>query len=320
MIKDKVDTNNQEIFRYSITTSDVLIARTSETIKEIAYSSCLLENIANCTYSGFLLKASPKIKNIIFPPYIVLLLRSQIYRKRLMKLSTETSRALINSDNLAKLIIIIPKFEEQKKIWLFFNLLLKKITITEQKIETLKKYKEGLVNQVILPLFKNETLSLNDACKITTGKLDANAMAKDGKYKFFTCSRGDFFINKYAFDCEALLISGNGEVGLSKYYKGKFNAYQRTYVLYDFKIDATFIKLCFDAQINSVIKEETNKGAMPYIRLSSFSKIKIPQISNSKVNMISCVFKTIDLKIKDEENALCNIKKIKQYFLENMFI
>lgn len=144
MIKGKVDTNNQEIFRYSITTSDVLIARTSETIKEIAYSSCLLENIANCTYSGFLLKASPKIKNIIFPPYIVLLLRSQIYRKRLMKLSTETSRALINSDNLAKLIIIIPKFEEQKKIWLFFNLLLKKITITEQKIETLKKYKEGL--------------------------------------------------------------------------------------------------------------------------------------------------------------------------------
>ena len=111
---------------------------------------------------------------------------------------------------------------------------------------------------MILPLFKNETLSLNDACKITTGKLDANAMAKDGKYKFFTCSRGDFSINKYAFDCEALLISGNGEVGLSKYYKGKFNAYQRTYVLYDFKIDATFIKLCFDAQINSIIKEETN--------------------------------------------------------------
>ena len=209
---------------------------------------------------------------------------------------------------------------EQSKIVKLIDNLDHKIEILMMKLDTLKKYKEGLVNQVILPLFKNETLSLNDACKITTGKLDANAMEKDGKYKFFTCSRGDFFINKYAFDCEALLISGNGEVGLSKYYKGKFNAYQRTYVLYDFKIDATFIKLCFDTQINSVIKEETNKGAMPYIRLSSFSKIKIPQISNSKVNMISCVFKTIDLKIKDEENALCNIKKIKQYFLENMFI
>ena len=166
MIKGKVDTNNQEIFRYSITTSDVLIARTSETIKEIAYSSCLLENIANCTYSGFLLKASPKIKNIIFPPYIVLLLRSQIYRKRLMKLSTETSRALINSDNLAKLIINISKFKEQKKIWLFFNLLLKKITITEQKIETLKKYKEGLIQQALkstikVPLNKLINESLN---------------------------------------------------------------------------------------------------------------------------------------------------------------
>ena len=174
------------------------------------------------------------------------------------KISQGSTIQGISSKEIKKIQLNYPSLEEQNKIASFLNIIESKIKILESKINILKKYKEGLVNQVILPLFKNETLSLNDACKITTGKLDANAMAKDGKYKFFTCSRGDFSINKYAFDCEALLISGNGEVGLSKYYKGKFNAYQRTYVLYDFKIDATFIKLCFDAQINSIIKEETN--------------------------------------------------------------
>jgi len=42
-----------------------------------------------------------------------------------------------------------------------------------------------------------------------------------------------FRLNKYAFDCEALLLAGNNAAGKYsiKYYNGKFNAYQRTYVL-----------------------------------------------------------------------------------------
>ena len=67
----------------------------------------------------------------------------------------------------------------------------------------------------------------------TTGKLDSNAMEKNGKYPFFTCSQETFKINNYAFDCEALLLSGNNAAGKYsvKHYNGKFNAYQRTYVL-----------------------------------------------------------------------------------------
>lgn len=67
----------------------------------------------------------------------------------------------------------------------------------------------------------------------TTGKLDSNAMVEDGQYPFFTCAKEIFKIDTYAFDCEALLLAGNNAAGIYdvKYYKGKFNAYQRTYVL-----------------------------------------------------------------------------------------
>lgn len=74
---------------------------------------------------------------------------------------------------------------------------------------------------------------LGDLVDIKTGKLDANAAVEGGNFPFFTCSRDIFAIDTYAFDCEAILLAGNNAVGdfNVKHYKGKFNAYQRTYVI-----------------------------------------------------------------------------------------
>ena len=74
---------------------------------------------------------------------------------------------------------------------------------------------------------------LGSVLSFKTGKLDSNAAVKDGAYPFFTCSREDARIDTFAFDCEALLLAGNNATGdySVKHYKGKFNAYQRTYVL-----------------------------------------------------------------------------------------
>ncbi|NCD35515.1 MAG: hypothetical protein EOL87_19210, partial [Spartobacteria bacterium] len=78
-----------------------------------------------------------------------------------------------------------------------------------------------------------EKAMLGDFVNIKTGKLDANAAVEGGEYPFFTCSRNIYTIDTYAFDCEAILLAGNNAVGdfNVKYYNGKFNAYQRTYVI-----------------------------------------------------------------------------------------
>lgn len=75
--------------------------------------------------------------------------------------------------------------------------------------------------------------SWSEVFQTTTGKLDSNAAVVNGEYPFFTCAKEWLWIDKYAFDCEALLLSGNNAAGVYdvKYYCGKFNAYQRTYVL-----------------------------------------------------------------------------------------
>jgi type I restriction enzyme S subunit len=73
-------------------------------------------------------------------------------------------------------------------------------------------------------------IPLGQITDISTGKLDVNASAEDGLYPFFTCAAKPYRINEYAFDAEAVLIAGNGDLNV-KYYEGKFNAYQRTYIV-----------------------------------------------------------------------------------------
>ena len=66
--------------------------------------------------------------------------------------------------------------------------------------------------------------------EVITGKEDANFSSIDGEYKFFTCSNVPLRCNQPAFDSASILIAGNGDFNV-KHYTGKFNAYQRTYVL-----------------------------------------------------------------------------------------
>lgn len=75
-----------------------------------------------------------------------------------------------------------------------------------------------------------EKRKLRSFFPVVTGKKDANAATEGGKYPFFTCSRQISRINDYTFDSSAILLAGNGDFNV-KFYRGKFDAYQRTYVL-----------------------------------------------------------------------------------------
>ena len=65
---------------------------------------------------------------------------------------------------------------------------------------------------------------------VKTGKKDANIAVKTGPFPFFTCSQEPAKTDTYSFDGDAILVAGNGNFNV-KWYRGKFEAYQRTYVL-----------------------------------------------------------------------------------------
>ena len=75
-----------------------------------------------------------------------------------------------------------------------------------------------------------EKKKVGDITPIITGKKDANFGTPDGEYPFFTCSQEPIKAPSFSFDCAAVLLAGNGDFNV-KLYRGRFEAYQRTYVL-----------------------------------------------------------------------------------------
>lgn len=143
-----------------------------------------------------------------------------------------------------------------------------------------------------------EWKKLGELCRIRTGKLNANAQEENGIYPFFTCDSKPYKINNYAFDTEAILISGNGsQVGHLNYYKGKFNAYQRTYVLDDFHGHIFFILHYLKCRIREYIFEKSKKGSVPYITLPMLTDFLIPIPSISEQERIVGILDTFTASI-----------------------
>lgn len=123
---------------------------------------------------------------------------------------------------------------------------------------------------------------LGDFVKIKTGKLDANAASKDGVYPFFTCAKEPLAIDSYSYDCECVLVAGNGDLNV-KYYKGKFDAYQRTYIIESIDPSVLSTKYLFrflDYHIET-LRSQSIGGVIKYIKLGNLTdaRISIPSLS-----------------------------------------
>ena len=117
---------------------------------------------------------------------------------------------------------------------------------------------------------------LGDLTKIYTGKLNANAATPDGKYPFFTCSKEVSRINTYSYDCECILVAGNGDLNV-KYFHGKFNAYQRTYIIENKRNEIIYMPYLyyFMSYYIDKLRNQTIGGVIKYIKLSNLTDIVI---------------------------------------------
>ena len=124
-----------------------------------------------------------------------------------------------------------------------------------------------------------EWKKLGEVCNISTGKLNANVKVENGKYPFFTCNEIPSKIDTYSFDTTAILLSGNGSrIGHVNLYSGKFDAYQRTYVIEisEENIDIKFLYYFFKTFVKKYIDKNKTTGSIPYITLPILKDFKIP--------------------------------------------
>jgi type I restriction enzyme S subunit len=144
-------------------------------------------------------------------------------------------------------------------------------------------------------------IKLGDITKIRTGKLDANASSENGKYPFFTCSKEPLRIDSYSYDCECVLVAGNGDLNV-KYYKGKFDAYQRTYIIEDNSNGRLLIPYLYyflELYVEELRKQSIG-GVIKYIKLGNLTDaiIELPSIEKQKevVNILNKSRKIVESK------------------------
>jgi len=119
-----------------------------------------------------------------------------------------------------------------------------------------------------------EWVRFGDLVRIRTGKLDANAAVEGGVYPFFTCSKTPSQIATYSFDTSAVILAGNGDFNL-KSYSGKFDAYQRTYVIEPLGWELGFCFWLVSAQIKRITDNQRG-SAIPYLRLGDIANPLVP--------------------------------------------
>ena len=210
---------------------------------------------------------------------------------------------------------------EQEKISNLFATLNERIAKQRDLVESLKKYKRGLLSNAFRNASSWRKKRLGEICCIRTGKLDANAMVNDGKYPFFTCARERYSIDTYAFDTDALLISGNGaNVGYIHHYTGKFNAYQRTYVLDQFQEDINYVHVFLNRFLSSRIDAEKKAGNTPYIVLSTLSDMEIYIPDETTTKQLVDLFTQIENRISYSATVLEYLSSQRRGLLQQLFI
>lgn len=227
-----------------------------------------------------LLRANPEILD---QDYLLFAMQSHVVQGELNARATGTTVAGIKQSELRKVLIPIPPIKAQREIGLILhnydNLIEnnnRRIAILENMAQSL--YREWFVNfrypnhqdnldadgkpkLTDSPLGQIpegwEVKKFSEVVNYKTGRLNSNAAVAGGEYPFFTCSRETFRTNTWSFDCECVLLAGNNANAIYpiKYFNGKFDAYQRTYVITEKNRDVitpSFLFYCLEIKLNQL--------------------------------------------------------------------
>ena len=251
-------------------------------------------------------------KSILLPQYLMMWFSRKEFDREASFYAVGGVRGSLTWEDFCDMKLPIPSIERQREIVAEYETLSHRIDINKQLITRLEATAQALYRKMFVDGIDKENLpegwrmgTLGEVANILTGKLNSEDAVENGIYPFFTCSQETYRTDSYAFNQEAVILAGNNASAVYplKIYRGKFNAYQRTYV-----ISSTCCTVC-NKHLYFTIKDklEDFKGTSQGTT-TKFLTIKI-------LNEIPIIVPNRDIYIvfyKEEETLFNNIFLIKQ--------
>lgn len=234
--------------------------------------------------------------------FLLHFLGSDWFRDPLVAAGHGAAQQNVSTRDILGIEISFPSTSEQQRIVAILDEAFSGIATARATAEQNRQNARALFESVLSSV-DGDTAALGDYVTIKTGKLDANAAVEGGIYPFFTCSREIYAIDNFAFDCEAILLAGNNAVGdfNVKHYSGKFNAYQRTYVITINNEDQLLYRFLYFQMLKSLkrFKEQSVGAGTKFLKLGM---IKDLEITLPSVDVQRRIVSTLDSVLEETNN------------------
>jgi len=220
---------------------------------------------------------------------------------------------------------------EQQKIASFMSSVEGKIEQLGKKKALLEQYKKGMMQKLFSQelRFKDaqgndfpdwEGKRLEDVADTTTGSSNREDSTEVGEYAFFDRSTDQRASSRYLFDCEAIIVAGEGKDFPPQYFVGKFDLHQRAYATMNFG-DNIGKYLFYWIHFHRYYFLKYSVGStMPSLRMASFSNFPVRVPTSKEQKKIADFLSSIDQKIDHVSIELEHAKTFKKGLLQQMFI
>ena len=221
-----------------------------------------------------LITCDEKRLNKLFAYYLFM---TKSVREQLERSSSGTKVKHTSPEKIYDVEVEIPDVISQQKIanllWAIDEKIANNNAINDNLEQQMHLIFENMMAKAATHKLSGEYTIAQNLATVVTGKEDANFSVPNGKYKFFTCSNTPLSCDEYVFDSSSILIAGNGDFNV-KHYSGKFNAYQRTYVLTPDKKYFGLLYLASLYRINS-FKSRSSGSFVKFITKSDVENIPV---------------------------------------------
>ena len=166
-----------------------------------------------------------------------------------------------------------------------------------------------------------EEKMLGDIAVITTGTSNRiDSSIADGAYTFFDRSQDIRTSDIYLFDCEAVIVAGEGQEFVPKHFIGKFDLHQRTYAIIKFRFTSGKYLFYYIHNFRHYFLSQAVGSTVKSLRLPMFQQMPISTPSLPEQTKIANFLTAIDEKITNNQTQLDAVKQYKQGLLQQMFV